>query len=199
MRCEVQKWRWRCPRGFVLAELMTVLAILLLSVVLVLPSFQGWLMRDRVEQAARALLDSFRLARNEAERSAQKITLCRFDGAHGCAKTNTRCGQGAQASTDNWACGWLVMRGNDGNDSSDTSQAHILHVAPAWDALRISSPATPLSFTPPVGEVLGSFRDFEIGPASARPEADASRLMRCIRIAAGGRARISDGACGAGS
>lgn len=195
------KRRWpRVGCGFVLPELMAVLALLTILALLAAPSFQHWLWRDRVDQAARNLLATFSYARSEAQRMGLKVSLCRFDGVGGCAKSASRCGEGASARTDNWACGWLVtVEVPAAVAPAGAPRIQVLREYPASAGLNIVSPATALSFTPPAGQVIGSFRNFEIAlPAApgARPD---TQLSRCIRLAAGGRARISDGACGAAS
>jgi type IV fimbrial biogenesis protein FimT len=47
--------------------------------------------------------------------------------------------------------------------------------------------------------VIGSFRSFEVAPRSASAATRGAPWRRCIRIAAGGRARIVEGACGVAS
>lgn len=197
----------RSCTGFILAELVAILALLALMAVLTAPTFQRWLLRDRIDQAARSLLTTFSYARGEALRLGSKINVCRADDTAHCAKTTWRCGSGTHARADNWACGWLVMidaesaadAAYDGVPDPVTGGSRVLRRYSASTGLSIVSPAAALPFTPPAGQVVGSFRSFEIAPAAAAWAASQAPLMRCIRLAAGGRSRISDGACGSAS
>ncbi len=202
--------------GFTLLEALVVVALLALTASAALPSFRFWLLRDRVDQATRDLLDSFAYARTQAQRTGRKVTLCRVDSRHQCANTSVLCGQGSQARGDNWACGWLVTvampaaadarvdaieRRADMRmaRTSSAPSSRILREYGANRAVTVTSPPAALSFTPPVGQVIGSFRDFQITPAvwaaDAAEAASAPQLARCIRLAAGGRARVSEGLC----
>jgi len=184
----------RRAAGFVLPELLVTFALLALMAVLSVPSFDHWLLRDRVDQAAHSLLATFSYARNEALRLGGAVSVCRADSTAHCAKASAPCGKGAHASADNWACGWLVTSG-----TSDPEHLRVLRRYPPSAGLSIVSPATILSFTPPAGQVMGSFRSFEIAAISPAWAAGLTQLTRCIRLAIGGRPRISDGACGHGS
>jgi type IV fimbrial biogenesis protein FimT len=189
-------------RGFSLPELVVVLALLALMAVFTAPSFYRWLLRDQVDQAARSLLATFSYARGEALRLGRRVNVCRADGTAHCAKPSLRCGSGIHAGTDNWACGWLVTTdagsGSDDAPSRQAGQMRVLRRYPAHVALFISSPAAMLSFTPPAGQVIANFRSFEVA-AAVSLVADQAQLTRCIRLAIGGRARISDGVCKAAS
>jgi len=196
--------------GFQLPELMVVLALLLLTAVLSAPTFQRWLLRDHVDQAARALLATLSYARSEASRLGRRVTVCRADGGGQCATASSQCGAGSHASADNWACGWLVMADTgaaslvvrfdtDNEANSFAERSRVLRRYPASDGLSIVSPAAKLSFTPPAGQLIGNFRSFEIAVTAAAWAAGQTSLTRCIRLAAGGRARITNGACGSSS
>jgi len=188
--------------GFVLPELAVVLALLTLMAVLTAPTFRGWLLRDQVDQAARNLLATFSYARSEAQRLGRRVEVCRADSSAHCAAMASRCGAGAQARGDNWACGWLVTMaaepllpiGLGGGGASQRSR--VLRRYPASTGLSIISPTTALSFMPPAGQVAGNFRSFEIKALAPAWAASRMSLSRCIRLAIAGRPRISDGACG---
>ncbi|MCE4540826.1 GspH/FimT family pseudopilin [Caballeronia sp. PC1] len=87
------------------------------------------------------------------------------------------------------ACGWAMFVDRDGVST-------LLRMQPSMTSVSIAGTSTELSFTPPSGQVIGGFRSFDFAPRSADAAANpASR--RCVRLAAGGRARMSQGACGA--
>jgi type IV fimbrial biogenesis protein FimT len=66
-------------------------------------------------------------------------------------------------------------------------------------AVSIAGTQTNLTFTPPAGQLIGTFRSFDIAPRTPSKATQGDKWRRCIRIAAGGRTRITDGACGAAS
>jgi type IV fimbrial biogenesis protein FimT len=213
----------RHAAGFVLPELLVTFALLALMAVLSVPSFDHWLLRDQVDRAARSLLATFSYARNEALRLGGPVSVCRAaDTAH-CAKASAPCGKGAHARADNWACGWLVTSGSadsslslslSSSSSSSSSESEsesghgsgagagaaeplrVLRRYPPSAGLSITSPANVLAFTPPAGQLMGGFRSFEIAVVSPAWATGLAQLTRCIRLAIGGRPRISDGACG---
>jgi type IV fimbrial biogenesis protein FimT len=72
-----------------------------------------------------------------------------------------------------------------------------LRAQPELAAVSIAGASTNLTFTPPAGQTIGSFRSFDLAPRFTTKATQGNAWRRCIRIAAGGRARIAEGACGA--
>jgi type IV fimbrial biogenesis protein FimT len=169
-------------RGFTLVELCIVLAVMAILATFATPSFIAWQTRDQVDARARTLFSTLSLARAEAVRRAARITLCRTDAARRCLASGKACESGI---TD-WSCGWALFVDRDGAPA-------LVRVYPAMTSIAIAGASTDLSFTPPSGQVIGGFRSFDF---SARGGNDAS-AKRCVRLAAGGRPRMTAGACGA--
>ncbi len=171
--------------GFTLVELCVVLAIMAIVATFATPSFFAWQTRDQIDARARSLFATLSLARAEAVRRGARVTLCRIDAARHCLASGKACDNGV---TD-WSCGWALFVDRDGVPA-------LLRVEPAISSIAIAGAATDLLFTPPAGQVIGGFRSFDFGPRGAATTANgASR--RCIRLAAGGRPRITQGSCGA--
>jgi len=63
--------------------------------------------------------------------------------------------------------------------------------------IAVAGAAQELAFVPPAGQVIGGIRRFELRPRRDVPALDGARLSRCVRLAAGGRARLSTGRCDA--
>lgn len=175
-------------RGFTLVETLAVVALLGIVVVMATPSFVAWHVRDQVDARAKALVSTLSFARSEALRRGSRITVCRIDAARHCLAAGQACGAGV---TD-WSCGWAVLAERGGAFS-------LLRAYPLLNAVSISGAQTNLTFTPPAGQLIGTFRSFDIAPRVATKATQGDRWRRCIRIAAGGRARIVEGACGASS
>ena len=174
----------RAPGGFTLVELLVVAALALALTTAAAPAFVTWQMRDRVDAATRALLASFAIARAEALALGRRVFVCRTDAVRRCVPAGAPC---AGRSHD-WACGWAVV-----SDPSDVSHAFRVQ-APMRD-IAIAGAESALIFTPPVGLVVGGFRHFEVAPRPAWAARLGARLRRCVVIAAGGRARVTEGAC----
>jgi len=168
--------------GFTVVELSVVLAVM---AIIATPSFLAWHLRDQVDARARALFSTLSLARSEAVKRGARVTLCRIDVARHCLAPGKNCGSGAA----DWSCGWALFVERDG--------AHVLlRAQPASPSIAIAGATTDLSFTPPAGQVIGGFRSFDFSARNSRLAASALSA-RCIRLATGGRARMTQGGCGA--
>lgn len=177
--------RWRAYCAFTLFETLVVIALFAIVAMLTVPSFVAWRMRDQVDARARALLSTLSYARGEALRRGVRVTVCRIDAARHCLSAAQPCNTGV---TD-WSCGWAVMIERAGG-------FYPLRAQPDLVSVSIVGALTNLTFTPPAGQANGSFRSFDIGPRVDSKATQGKDWRRCIRIAAGGRARIVDGACG---
>ncbi|MFX1673142.1 GspH/FimT family pseudopilin [Paraburkholderia sp. A2WS-5] len=174
--------------GFTLMETMVVIVLLAVCATASAPVFVAWRVRDQVDARANALLGTLSYARSEAIRRKVRVSVCRIDAARHCLAAGKNCPSGRA----DWSCGWAVM-------AERASMSLLLRAQPALDEIAVASGLTALTFTPPAGQTIGSLRNFEIAPRAAAPSMRGTGWRRCIRVAAGGRARVSDGACGAAS
>lgn len=172
--------------GFTLVETLAVIALLAVVAVLTTPSFVAWQVRDQIDARAKALASTFAYARSEALRRGTRITVCRVDAARRCLAAGQACANGIA----DWSCGWAVMAERSGTLS-------LLRAHPSLSAVSIGGTQTNLTFTPPAGQLIGTFRSFEIAPRTPSRATQGNAWRRCIHIAAGGRVRIVQGACGA--
>ncbi|CAB3716283.1 hypothetical protein LMG22037_04387 [Paraburkholderia phenoliruptrix] len=174
--------------AFTLVETLVVIALFAVIVVMATPSFVAWHVRDQVDVRAKALLSTLSYARSEALRRGARVTVCRTDAARHCLAAGQPCGNGV---TD-WSCGWAVLADRGGTPT-------LLRAHGSLAAVSIVGIQTNLTFTPPAGQLIGTFRSFDIGPRASSKATQGDKWRRCIRIAAGGRTRMVDGACGAAS
>jgi type IV fimbrial biogenesis protein FimT len=177
----------RCG-GFTLIETLVVAALLAVVAVMTAPSMVAWHTRDQVDARARALLSTLSYARSEAVKRGARVTVCRVDAARRCLAS----GQACRAGVADWSCGWAVMVDRIGTPMILRAQAELA-------AISIAGTQTNLTFTPPAGQLIGSFRSFDIAPHFPSRATQGQPWRRCVRIAAGGRPRMTEGACGAAS
>lgn len=177
----------RATAGFMLVELMVVLVLVALVATLAAPTFAGARMRDRIDARARVFGASLAYARGEAVRLGMRVMLCRSDAVARCIAAGRPCDDGA---TD-WSCGWAVAVA-DGERGT-----RVLRRIVRDAQVAVTGAGGDVVFTPPAGQVIGGFRSFEFAPSDASDAWRGDRWRRCLRIAAGGRVRLSEGGCGA--
>ena len=174
--------------AFTLVETLVVVALLAVMLVMSAPSFVAWRVRDQVDARAKALVSTLAYARSEALRRGARVTVCRTDAARHCLPAGQPCGN----AISDWSCGWAVLAERGGTST-------LLRAHGSLAAVSIVGIQTNLTFTPPAGQLIGTFRSFDIAPRTPSKATQGDRWRRCIRIAAGGRTRVVEGACGAAS
>jgi len=81
--------------GFSLIELLTLISIVAILAAIAVPNFSRTIMNERDTSQINALLDGLTLARSEAIKYGQPVTIC--------AGNSNACADG------NWADGWIVF------------------------------------------------------------------------------------------
>lgn len=170
--------------GFTLVELMVAISLAAGLALYAAPAFDQWRMRERVDARSLALLGALSFARTEATRLGVRVTLCRAGNDGTCLRAGERC------DPAEWSCDWLVSGQFDG-------QSRVLRRYPRDAEVAVAGAAHDLAFAPPVGQAIGGIRRFELRPRRGPSGADDARASRCVRIAAGGRARVVAGRCDA--
>ncbi len=90
--------------GFTLLELMVTVAILAIGAAIAAPSYSAMLKSNRTRSVASELLAALNLARSEAARRGQWVSICKSSDGSTCAGSNTQ-----------WDSGWIVFV-NENND-----------------------------------------------------------------------------------
>lgn len=170
--------------GFTLVELMVAMSLAAGFALYAVPTFEQWRMRERVDARSRALLGALSFARTEATRLGARVTLCRAGRDGACLRAGERC------DPAEWSCDWIVSGQIDG-------RSRVLRRYPRDAEVAVTGAAHELAFAPPAGQSIGGIRRFELRPRRGVSAADDTRVSRCVRIAAGGRARMVAGRCDA--
>ena len=97
-------------RGFTLLELMVTVAIVAILAMLAAPAFDSMLKANRTRTVARELMASLNLARSEAARRGQPVSVCRSSDGSSCAASGT-----------GWDKGWIVFVNENGRDEGNTA------------------------------------------------------------------------------
>ncbi|MEN2472053.1 GspH/FimT family pseudopilin [Burkholderia sp. GS2Y] len=184
LHCHPLKNVVRRPGGFTLVELMVAISLAAGLALHAAPAFDQWRMRERVDARSRALLGALSFARSEATRLGVRVTLCRAGSDGACLRAGERC------DSAEWSCDWIVSGQFDG-------QSRVLRRYPRDAEVAVAGAAHDLAFAPPVGQAVGGIRRFELRPRRGPSGVDDTRVSRCVRIAAGGRARVAAGRCDA--
>jgi type IV fimbrial biogenesis protein FimT len=90
--------------GFTLLELMVTVTILAIGAAIAAPSYSAMIQRNRAKSVASELLAALNLARSEAARRGQPVSICKSSDGSNCAGSSTQ-----------WDSGWIVFV-NEDND-----------------------------------------------------------------------------------
>ena len=172
MKCDVVL-RSPCG-GFTLVETLTVVALLAVIALMATPSFVAWHVRDQVDARGRR-----RSSRRSPMRAARLCGAARASPcADRCGASLPRRGQPCANGVTDWSCGWAVLAERGG-------ALTLLRAQPPLAAVSITGVQTNLTFTPPAGQLIGSFRSFDVAPKTPTRATQGSNWRRCISIAAG--------------
>lgn len=135
MRIEQRTWQ----RGLTLIELVVVMAVAAVLAGVGVPAFAGWIDQYRLTAFTNELHMGVMLARSEAIRRGQRVTLCvSADGA--------QC-----SSSAGWEAGWILFLDRNGNAVREPGEEIIRVVQPTargLNAIGNSTLARYVSYVP---------------------------------------------------
>ena len=155
-------------RGFNLFELLTAIAILGIVTAIAVPSFQTISINSNLSTETNDLVSSLRLARSEAAKQGQDVTVC-----------SANAGLTACSGSADWSTGWLVI------DSGG-------NVILAREALPAST-ATEMAIVGAVGSIVFNRNGFSTSARTIKlcgPNNAATRA-RGVIVSVDGRVRLA--------
>ena len=110
-------------KGFTLVELMVTLTVAVILLALAVPAFNDFVQANRISAQANELVTAINLARDEALKRRQTVSICNSNDGATCSGT--------------WVDGWIVFSNLDGDTTIDTGTAGIPddEVLRVWDAM----------------------------------------------------------------
>lgn len=164
-------------------EVLLALAVLAALLGLAAPSLGRLLARDALASAAGSLMADIRLARSEALRRGQIVSLCRTNSPDAAAPN---CEEGT-----NWASGWLVFTNPNNNFRVDSSET-ILRIHPKLTG-GASAEVTPGGSSPTTyrigfrsdGSIVGLQANFLFLPRSGE-----MAIAQRVCVSSTGRTRV---------
>jgi type IV fimbrial biogenesis protein FimT len=128
----------KCSKGFSLAELMVVIAIVAIMLVIATPSYKYLTTSYRMSAEVNNLLGDMQFAREEALKEGSGVTVCE-------STTGTSCG-----GASNWNTGWIVFSDPNVNQKVDAGE-RVLKVQGAFtgvtpDAFNASGAVSAVTF-----------------------------------------------------
>lgn len=172
--------------GFTLIELMMTLAVVAVVLAISVPDMRG-LVADRAIRAdAEAFQAALRLARHEAMRLGEVVSLCARDAAQG--DTTHIC----LADGRSWDGGWLVFVDRGRRGVIEPEDRVVLVHQPVQASSVIQATTGRLSFQP-TGISFSAASSFRFVPADATfDDEQAMRFALLVCVNKAGRSRVSE-------
>ncbi len=165
--------------GFTLVELMITLAVGILILSIGIPAFTNLMSGNRATAYANDLVGALRLARSEAVKRGEGVTVCASNAAY------------SECDGNNWANGWLVFTDPDNDRTYTAGTDDLIRVWTAPEGGIVFTGTTPNSIRfLASGELSGNVNDFSIKLSHC-----SGNQARTISISRLGRAEANRSAC----
>jgi type IV fimbrial biogenesis protein FimT len=168
----------RKQRGITLGELLTVMAVIGISLSIAVPSFSNMMNNNRRITAVNRMVTTMHSARSEAITRNVQVTVC--------AST-----AGASCNGSAWKDGWLIFADLDGDRAVDAGET-ILGSAPGVSTLDVTSGTFSTYFVyRPNGRIMGASVDDNQGQFTICDSRGAAHA-RVVILSMSGQPRLSE-------
>lgn len=107
--------------GLTLIELLVVLAIAAILTTTAVPSFQSFIQNNRMSTTVHQFVSSLNLARSEAVKRGERITMCKSSNASTCSNSG------------DWTQGWIVFVDANDNAQRETASEQLIRAQNSLD------------------------------------------------------------------
>lgn len=177
-------------RGFTLTELVITMAILVILVAIGAPQLQTFIAQRAVSSQADTFAQAIRLARSEALKRGQRVTMCTSATPTAAIPVCSAAGSG------NWRQGWVIWVDDGANARSYDSGETIIQVQQPFTlsgGIRnagASAGQSVISFAQN-GLALGDAAQFQVLSNLTGSQASLASNNRCVVLAFSGRIQIN--------
>jgi len=136
--------------GFTLIELLVTISVVAILLAIAVPSFQTFILNNRLATATNELVSALAIARSEAVKRATRVTVCK--------SANAGAASPVCSTAANWQDGWIVF--------VDVSVAGTVDGTDAANILRIFQPAVNTGMTVTTGNNFDDWLSYMPGGSS---------------------------------
>lgn len=165
--------------GFTLVELMATIAIAAVVMGLAVPSFNTAIKNNRLTTQVNDFVTSLNIARSEAVKRGQQVTLCKSSDGNTCV---------ADGAASNWAQGWIVFVDQDNDFIHDAGEFPIRVQGQAQSQISMAGTGTVINQI----SYLGSGLSLNTGTIAICDDRRDEAVGKLTTINAVGRASTTD-------